>query len=115
LALAPDQWDHFATLALTEAMQDDGPAAIRDAEHAIKLAGSDGLHETQAETVLARVHALLGNAESAVAALRKLLTTPGSGVTKGLLQLDPVWDRVRADSRFVAITEGEREMEAKRP
>jgi len=55
----------------------------------------------------ARVAAQAGEADRAISALQKLLSTsysgplgPGAPLTPALLRLDPMFDRLRNDSRF---------------
>jgi hypothetical protein len=49
------------------------------------------------------VLALKGDREAAIAMLPKLLEMP-AGTTPGLLALDPMWDPIRDDPRFVELT-----------
>jgi serine/threonine-protein kinase len=53
--------------------------------------------------VLAQVLALKGDREAAIALLPKLLEMP-AGVTPAMLALDPLWDPIRDDPRFVGFT-----------
>jgi serine/threonine-protein kinase len=53
--------------------------------------------------VLAQVLALAGDRDAAIALLPKVLEMPG-GITPALLTLDPMWDPIRDDPRFVALT-----------
>ncbi len=51
----------------------------------------------------ARIYAALGRADAAVPILQKFLTAAGSGrwpFTAALLQLDPLWDKLRGDVAF---------------
>src|SRR6266545_3257905 len=58
----------------------------------------DGPH---LEEEMAKIYALLGDADHAVPILKRLLQTPYAGaITPALLRLDPVWDQIRNDPRF---------------
>jgi hypothetical protein len=48
---------------------------------------------------LARIHMMCGDLDTTFALLEQSLTTP-SGVTTSELQLDPIWDPLRADPRL---------------
>jgi serine/threonine-protein kinase len=50
---------------------------------------------------MARIYALLGDADHAIPLLKRLLQIPGGfAPTPALLRLDPVWDQIRNDPRF---------------
>jgi TolB-like protein/cytochrome c-type biogenesis protein CcmH/NrfG/predicted Ser/Thr protein kinase len=50
---------------------------------------------------IARLHALIGNREQALAGLERGVDHPDPGLT--LLKVDQAWDSVRADPRFLAV------------
>ncbi|MBA8889228.1 TolB-like protein/DNA-binding winged helix-turn-helix (wHTH) protein/Flp pilus assembly protein TadD [Dokdonella fugitiva] len=53
---------------------------------------------------LAETYARVGDADSAIALLRRLLDAPaGRSVSPALLQRDPAWDRIRAQPAFQAL------------
>ena len=55
----------------------------------------------------ARIYAALGRADEVVPLLAAELVAPPSGrwpLTPALLRLDPLWDKIRADARFQALT-----------
>ena len=55
----------------------------------------------QIEENMARIYALLGDADHAIPILKRLLQIPYSGaITPALLRLHPVWDQIRNDPRF---------------
>ncbi len=60
--------------------------------------------------ILARVAARMGEPDRAIAALQKVLSTPYSGslsfgvpLTPALLRLDPMFDPLRNDPRFLKL------------
>ncbi|HTI97015.1 MAG TPA: tetratricopeptide repeat protein [Rudaea sp.] len=82
----------------------DWDKALDAAQHQIAIHGSDANEIAVAKITLAQIHALKGDRDAAIALLPELLQIP-SGVTPALLALDPVWDPIRGDRRFVAFTQ----------
>jgi len=55
------------------------------------------------EEYMARIYALLGDADHAIPILKRLLQIPYGGamfLTPATLRLDPIWDQIRNDPRF---------------
>jgi hypothetical protein len=60
------------------------------------------------EENLAAIEAQVGEVESALARVERLLTTPYGAfpITQATLRLDPIWKPLRAHPRFREIVEG---------
>ena len=68
---------------------------------AIHPASKDPMSGPEEEESMARIYALLGDADHAIPLLRRLLQIPyGRAITPAFLRLDPVWDQIRNDPRF---------------
>ncbi len=53
----------------------------------------------------ARIYVLVGDRDAAIAALQELSSIPaGLWVSPAMLRLDPAWDSIRSDPRFIALT-----------
>jgi TolB-like protein/Tfp pilus assembly protein PilF len=99
-------------LALTDASLGDKGAAMALAERAIAAVPieKDAVSGPTSIEFLARVAAQLGEANRAIDALQRLMTTPYSGalgpgapLTPALLRLDPMFASLRDDPRFVKV------------
>ena len=68
---------------------------------AMRPTSKDPFEGPEMEEYMARVYALLGDADHAIPILKRLLQIPYAlAITPALLRLDPVWDQIRNDSRF---------------
>ena len=107
-ALEGDPGDHrmLAALGLIEAGLGRASEAVRHAERAVALypLESDALGAPVQIVNLALVHALLGNADASVRALRDVLSIP-SPMSVAWLEIDPRWDAVRSSDAFEALLE----------
>jgi TolB-like protein/tetratricopeptide (TPR) repeat protein len=114
LAEQPENFFLIGELALINAGLADKPAALALAERAMTVLSpekdaADGLMPIE---FLARVAALVGEPDRAIAALQKLLSRPYDGalsspmpLTPALLRLDPMFDPLRNDPRFQSLCE----------
>jgi tetratricopeptide (TPR) repeat protein len=103
--------DHFliAYLALLNAALGDKTAAFDLAERGMNIVSVEksALFAPMMIEVLARVAALTGERDRAIASLEVVLNKPYAGplatntpITPALLRLDPMFDSLRADPRF---------------
>lgn len=107
IAAVPGGIDHVTETGslspLVYAGLGDWKKALAAVQHHIELHRNDSNETAMAKTTLAQIHALHGDRDAAVALLPELMQIP-SGITPALLALDPVWDTIRDDPRFVALT-----------
>jgi TolB-like protein/Tfp pilus assembly protein PilF len=89
-------------LALADAGSGDRENAVIEAQRAVDLIpeSSDRLLGPAWQDYLARIYATNGDAARAVPLIRHLVTTNGSNTTRAMLDIDPVWDPIRADEEF---------------
>ena len=73
---------------------------------AMRPTSKDPFEGPSREESMARIYALLGDADHAIPILKRLLQIPyGGAITPAFLRLDPVWDQIRSDPRFQKLCE----------
>jgi len=103
----PNDADLLAFLGLLDAGLARGSEALAEGRRAVELQpiSEDALKGVYIITKLAMIYAWLGDNDAAIERLTFLAKTPG-GPDYGQLKLDPAWDGLRDDTRFVKIVEG---------
>src|SRR6202040_3749804 len=109
--VAPDSYPAaqlHAALGLAHAGLGEAASAIAEGQKAMAIypTSKDPFGGPEAEEDMARIYALLGDADHAIPILKRLLQIPcGFVITPALLRLDPVWDQIRNDPRFQKLSE----------
>jgi TolB-like protein/Flp pilus assembly protein TadD len=100
----PDDASRHAQLGFVFAGLGRKEEAIREGQRAIELLpeSKDAFDGPQVTVGLAQIYTWTGEKEQALQLLDHSLSTP-NGLTVALLKLDPVWDPLRQDPRFIAI------------
>jgi tetratricopeptide (TPR) repeat protein len=97
-------------LASVEAGLGNKEAARRSIALALKeaAASDDPVFAPGAEESVARIEAQMGDADSALARIERLLRVPYGAfpLSQAKLRIDPVWDPLRSHPRFKALVEG---------
>lgn len=105
----PDDPTLWSVLGLVYTALGKPSEALRAGHHATILlpVSADAYDGPAYQTRLAEIYARLGDADSAIKLLERLLAQPtGEWISIPLLKLDPVWDGVRSDPRFQALLKG---------
>jgi serine/threonine-protein kinase len=95
--------DLRAALGLAYAGLGDAASAIAEGQKAMAMypTSKDPWEGPNLEEGMARIYALVGDADHAIPILKRLLQIPYAyTLTPALLRLDPVWDQIRNDPRF---------------
>jgi hypothetical protein len=104
----PDNPNFVQALSIMHAVLGQKDAAIKEAERAIALLPSakDAVDGPRGEENLAFVEVLVGDKNSAIPRLQRLLQIPYTNyLTPALLRLDPKWDPLRSDPAFQKLCE----------
>jgi serine/threonine protein kinase/Tfp pilus assembly protein PilF len=104
--VAPDSYQAAGThaaLGLAYAGLGEAASAIAEGQKAMAIhpTSKDPFGGPEEEDRMARIYALLGDADHAIPILKRLLEIPyGGAITPALLRLDPMFDPLRNDPRF---------------
>jgi len=109
--VAPDSYQAAGThaaLGWAYAGLGEAASAITEGQKATAIhpTSKDPFGGPEEEDRIARIYALLGDADHAIPILKRLLQIPyGSAITPALLRLDPMFDPLRNDPRFQKLCE----------
>jgi TolB-like protein len=104
-SVAPDANGTPNTLALAYAGLGEKEKALEQAQRSVKDYDTDAVNKPWALFTLAQIQARFGDHDAAIAALPHLLEVP-AGLTIANLKLDPFWDPLRKDPRFIKLIAG---------
>ncbi len=73
---------------------------------AMQPTSQDPLDGPQQEEQMARIYALLGNADEAILILKRWVQiSSNTEIKPGLMRINPIWDPIRNDPRFQELIE----------
>ncbi len=90
-------------LAVAYAGLGDAASAVSEGQKGMALqpTSEDPFEGPLREEEMARIYALLGNADQAIPILKRWVQVPSAtSITPALLRIDPIWDPIRNDPRF---------------
>jgi TolB-like protein/Tfp pilus assembly protein PilF len=99
-----------STLGVAYAGLGDAAAAVSEGKKgmAMQPTSEDPFEGPAREEQMAQIYSLLGNAEEAIPILKRWIQLPSStSITPTLLRINPIWDPIRNDPRFVELTGNE--------
>jgi serine/threonine-protein kinase len=71
---------------------------------ALSPTSQDPFEGPNREEAMAQIYALLGDADEAIPILKRLLHVPSfNDITPEYMRIDPIWDPIRNDPRFVEL------------
>ena len=102
----PDYAAALCALGVIDAVIGNKEDAIREGERAVELTpiSKNAIEGATLVRYLAVIYAWAGEKDRAVQRLAETTYLPGSHISYGYLRLHPLWDPLRGDPRFEAIT-----------